>query len=90
MTIGKKIKKIRIERGMTQKELAGDKITRNMLSLIESDKASASIETAKYIANRLSIPFQYLMTDEDDLFTFQKIASISKIKDLYKNQQFLS
>ena len=39
MNLGEKIKKIRILRKKTQKELAGDKITRNMLSQIESGKA---------------------------------------------------
>ena len=34
MTFGEKIKKARKEQGLTQKELAGDRITRNMLSAI--------------------------------------------------------
>ena len=39
MTLGQKIRSARIERGMTQKELVGDHITRNMLSRIENDSA---------------------------------------------------
>jgi transcriptional regulator with XRE-family HTH domain len=36
MNIGKKIKDLRSAKMMTQSELAGDEITRNMLSRIES------------------------------------------------------
>ena len=36
MTLGQKIKSARLARGMTQKELVGDAITRNMLSKIEN------------------------------------------------------
>ncbi len=40
MTIGEKIKKIRTAKLMTQSELAGSEITRNMLSRIENGFAS--------------------------------------------------
>ena len=44
MNIGKKIKKLRTSKLMTQSELAGSEITRNMLSRIENDAASPSLE----------------------------------------------
>ena len=31
MTLGEKIRQVRLERGLTQKQLAGDRITRNPL-----------------------------------------------------------
>ena len=34
--VGEKIRDLRLSRGMTQKELAGESVTRNMLSLIEN------------------------------------------------------
>lgn len=90
MTIGDKIKKARIEQGKTQKELAGDKITRNMLSAIESNKAFPSVDTAKYLANCLSIPFAYLMADDDKLFSYKKNEVISAIKADYVEKRYLS
>ena len=37
MTLGQKLKQTRLARGMTQSQVVGDRITRNMLSLIEND-----------------------------------------------------
>ena len=53
MTIGEKIKILRAERAMTQSELAGDHITRNMLSLIESGSAQPSLATILYLASKM-------------------------------------
>ncbi len=56
MTLGQKIKEARQERGMTQKQLVGDQITRNMLSKIENDSATPSVRTLEYLASRLGLP----------------------------------
>ena len=37
--IGEKIKRLRLQRNMTQSDLAGDQITRNMLSRVENGAA---------------------------------------------------
>ena len=63
MTLGQKIRSARIERGMTQKELVGDHITRNMLSRIENDSAMPSMRTLEYIAARLDLPAGYFIAD---------------------------
>ena len=55
MTLGQKIKKIRVDKKLTQASLCNGKITRNMLSEIECDKASPSLATLKYIAQRLDV-----------------------------------
>ena len=61
MTLGQRIRQARIDRGMTQKQLVGDHITRNMLSKIENDSATPSVRTLEYIASRLSLPAGYFM-----------------------------
>lgn len=63
MTLGQKIKKARIDKGMTQRELVGDHITRNMLSKIENDSATPSVRTLEYLAGRLGLSVSYLMSD---------------------------
>ena len=66
LTLGKKIKMLRIERKITQQELVGDFITRNMLSQIENDAASPSMKTLQFLADSLGVPLSYLMqTDRD-------------------------
>lgn len=46
---------------MTQSEVVGDFITRNMLSQIESGAATPSVKTLEYLAETLDIPISELM-----------------------------
>ena len=62
MTLGQKIKAARLERGMTQKELVGDYITRNMLSKIENDSATPSVRTLEHLARALGLPTGYFLS----------------------------
>lgn len=64
MTLGQKVKEARITKQMTQKELAGDFITRNMLSQIENDSATPSIKTIEFIASVLNKPISYFIDNE--------------------------
>ena len=64
MTLGQRIRQARIDRGLTQKQLVGDHITRNMLSKIENDSATPSVRTLEYIASRLSLPAGFFMAGE--------------------------
>ena len=90
MTLGEKIKNIRKKLKLTQNELCGDVITRNMLSAIESNKANPSLNTLRHLAEKLSIPISYLVTDYDDLFFYEKEGMISKIKELYLDKKYSS
>lgn len=62
MTLGQKIKEARLQRGMTQKELVGDYITRNMLSKIENDSAAPSVRTLEHLAGALGLPTGYFLS----------------------------
>lgn len=62
MTLGQKIKEARLSQGMTQKELVGDYITRNMLSKIENDSAAPSVRTLEYLAGVLNLPTGYFLS----------------------------
>lgn len=62
MTLGQKIKAARLERGMTQKEVVGDYITRNMLSKIENDSATPSVRTLERLAGALGLPTGYFLS----------------------------
>lgn len=88
MNIGNKIKNARKLRKMTQSELAGDKITRNMISRIESGIANPSLDTLIYLSERLSLPVSYITSDEDDLFFYEKKEKIEKIYEAYQAKEF--
>ena len=61
--LGKRIKEARLTKKMTQTEVVGDFITRNMLSQIESGTATPSLKTLEYLAGVLDIPVQTLIPD---------------------------
>ena len=58
MTLGQKIKNARKSKRITQDRLAKGKITRNMISRIESGKANPSLETIKHIAKEILTTFR--------------------------------
>ena len=80
MEIGSRIREERIKKKITQSALVGDKITRNMLSAIETGKATPSLETLIYISNRLELPVTYFLTEQETAFSLKKSQSIEKIK----------
>ncbi len=63
MTLGQKIKDARLAKGMTQKEVVGDYITRNMLSKIENDSAAPSVRTLERLAGALGLPTGYFLDE---------------------------
>ena len=88
MNIGQKIKMIRTEKLMTQSELAGGVITRNMLSQIENGVANPSLSTVQYIAERLGVPASYLLTEGAEEFVYQKTRVMKNIKRAYSDKNF--
>lgn len=65
-TLGATIKKLRKERKMTQSDVAGDQMTKGMLSLIENDKAQPSMENLKYIATKLKVDVSQLLGENQN------------------------
>ena len=80
MTFGEKIRLERKKRKLTQAQLAGTSVTRNMISLIEKDLANPSLDTLKKIAEKLELPLSYLVSDGDDAFTYAKRDALDGIK----------
>ena len=86
MNIGEKIKKLRTDKMMTQAELVGGEITRNMLSRIENGAANPSMDTVSYIARRLNVSVGYLLADENDERIFKRHSEIMNIKKAFMNE----
>lgn len=83
MNIGERIRELRISKLMTQNELAGDHITRNMLSCIENGAANPSLSTVLYIASRLGVPAGFLLAEEGDEIVYRKMGNLPNIKHAY-------
>ncbi|MCU9615340.1 helix-turn-helix domain-containing protein [Caldibacillus lycopersici] len=62
-TVGERIRKIRKEKKLTLEALAGEKITKGMLSLIENNKANPSMESLTYIAEQLGVAVAELLEE---------------------------
>lgn len=82
--IGEKIRKLRIDRNMTQAELAGDQITRNMLSRVENGAALPSLPTVWYLAERLDVPAGFLLAEGDDDRIWRKMNRIDSIRRMLR------
>ena len=83
MNIGERIKSIRTSKCITQKQLVGDHITRNMLSRIENGVAIPSIPTIIYLAERLNVPVGFLLSGENEEHIYRKINNINNVKRAY-------
>lgn len=86
--IGARIRECRLAAGMTQEELAGDIITRNMLSMIESGKSTPSLETLSEICERLGVSVSRIFADEREDAIFRKGKIIDSFRALFREKRY--
>jgi len=68
INIGKTIKKLRIERGISQQNLAEDtELTASFLSLVENGHRYPSLAVIRRLATALSVPEEVLIWDAIEL-----------------------
>ena len=63
MELGQRLRQARLEAGLSQRQLCGEVITRNMLSQIENGSARPSMETLRYLASRLGKPISFFLEE---------------------------
>lgn len=63
MELGEKLRQARLEAGLSQRQLCGEEITRNMLSQIEHGTAKPSMKTLQYLAGRLGKSVSYFLEE---------------------------
>lgn len=64
MTMGERIRQARLDAGLSQRGLAGDVMTRNMLSALENDSANPSVSTLRYLSEKLCKPISYFLGED--------------------------
>lgn len=64
MDLGRRIKQARLEAGLSQRQLCGEVVTRNMLSQIENGSARPSMDTLRYFASQLGKPVSFFLDEE--------------------------
>jgi len=80
-TIGLRIRHLRKQQKLTLEALAGEKLTKGMLSLIENGKAQPSMESLSYIAQQLGVESSELM---EDVSQTERRSVLEKAEKLYK------
>jgi transcriptional regulator with XRE-family HTH domain len=86
MELGEKLKQARLEAGLSQRQLCGEEITRNMLSLIENGSAKPSMKTLQYLAGRLGKSVSYFLEETAVLSPNQQI--MASARQLYDDGNF--
>lgn len=81
MELGQKIRQARLQSGLSQRQLCGEFITRNMLSQIESGKARPSMATLQYLAGRLGKSVGYFL--EEEVAASVNIACMARARQAY-------
>jgi len=64
MELGERLRQARLEAGLSQRQLCGEEVTRNMLSQIENGSARPSMDTLRYFAARLGKPMGYFLEEQ--------------------------
>lgn len=83
MSLGSKVKNLRRMRGMTQSALADGIVTHGMLSRIEHDDATPSLETLCALAARLEVSPGFLLDPSDDLLPALRAHADKQIADAF-------
>lgn len=84
--LGSRLKEARLAKKLTQTEVVGNFITRNMLSQIESGTATPSIKTLTYLAEVLDLPVEQLIGAEEpgDLALLQEVKQALRAEEYEK------
>lgn len=88
MKVGEKIRYLRRQMHMTQADLAGEQMTRNMVCQIERGSALPSLPSLLYIASRLQVAPGYLLSEEGNFIAYQKEAYMEGLKRLFAERRF--
>lgn len=86
--LGRRLKAARLAKKMTQSDVVGNFITRNMLSQIESGSATPSMKTLEYLAGVLEIPMERLLADQGGPAEPEAISVLERAKVLLKEQKY--
>jgi tetratricopeptide (TPR) repeat protein len=78
VSLGQKIRELRIRKGLTQQELGAGIVTISMISQIESDKAYPSHKVLEQIAARLETPIEYFVADMQTQMEQNSIYKLAK------------
>ena len=86
MELGEKLRQARLEAGLSQRQLCGEEITRNMLSQIEHGTARPSMKTLQYLSQRLGKSVSYFLEETALLSPNQQV--MESLRQLYDGGKY--
>lgn len=86
MELGQRLKQARLEKGLSQRQLCGEEITRNMLSQIENGSARPSMATLGYLARQLEKPISYFL--EEQTITSPNEGVMRQLRLAYQQEMY--
>ncbi|MBO5836371.1 MAG: helix-turn-helix domain-containing protein [Oscillospiraceae bacterium] len=86
MELGQRIKQARLERGLSQRQLCGEEITRNMLSQIENGSARPSMATLTFLARQLDKPISFFL--EEDVAVLPNQPVMDQLRQAYTQGEY--
>jgi len=89
MELGEKIRQARMEKGLSQRELCGEEITRNMLSQIEHGTARPSMDTLRALALRLGKPVSFFLEEDAAISPNRALMEQARTADPAQSLQIL-
>ncbi|MDZ5710919.1 helix-turn-helix domain-containing protein [Jeotgalibacillus haloalkalitolerans] len=78
-SLGERIRKLRKEKKMTLVDVAGDAMSKGMLSLIENGRSNPSMESLQHIAKQLGVNVQVLLAEESSEEMKKKLVEIEEM-----------
>jgi tetratricopeptide (TPR) repeat protein len=87
-TLGDRIRQLRINRGMTQTELAGERFSKEYLSQIERSKTRPTDETVSWLAARLGVDSGFLESGVSTSDQDRAESIISRAEAAIESQQY--
>src|SRR5919199_871294 len=76
-SVGERLRRLRLERGMSQRDLAGPGTTYAYISRIEAGHRKPSLKAMRLLARKLRVPVEYLETGRPLLSTYDRDLRLS-------------
>jgi tetratricopeptide (TPR) repeat protein len=86
--LGTRLRQLRVAAGMTQSELAGDRVSKEYVSQIERGKTRPTREMLAWVADRLGVDVSYLETGQTWNEYAEVEAAVMRAEAAIEGQQF--
>src|SRR5213594_4777926 len=87
-SMGERVRQLRIARGLTQTELAGERFSKEYVSQIERGKTRPTGETVEWLASRLGIDQSFLETGVSSSERERVESVVARVEAAIESNQF--